>query len=55
MRLFIAFLVICCVGCTRSSRYAFTLKGDLDGMKYGKACVIAPGDRAETLYTSEIV
>ena len=54
MRLFIAFLVVCCVGCTRSSRYAFTLKGDLDGMKYGKAFLIAPGDSAKILYTAEI-
>ena len=54
MRYFIAFLVVCCVGCTRSSRYAFTLKGDLDGMKYGKAFLIAPGDSAKILYTAEI-
>lgn len=54
MRLFIALLVICCVGCTQSSRYAFTLKGDLDGVKYGKAFLIAPGDSAKILYTAEI-
>lgn len=54
MRLFIILFVICSVGCTRSSRYAFTLKGDLDGMKYGKAFLIAPGDSARILYTTEV-
>lgn len=54
MKLFIVFLVICCVGCTRSSRYAFTLKGDLDGMKYGKAFLMTPGDSSKVLYTAEV-
>ena len=54
MRLFIVFLVICCVGCTCSSRYIFTLKGELDGMKYGKAFLIAPGDSAKILYIAEV-
>ena len=54
MRLFIVFLVIRCVGCTCSSRYIFTLKGELDGMKYGKAFLIAPGDSAKILYIAEV-
>ena len=32
MRLFIAFLVICCVGCSQSSRYQFSLKGNIEGV-----------------------
>lgn len=54
MKLFIVFLVICCIGCTGSSRYAFTLKGDLDGMKYGKAFLMTPGDSSKILYTAEV-
>lgn len=54
MKLFIVFLVICCVGCTQSSRYAFTLKGDLEGMKYGKVFLIAPGDSSKVLYTADV-
>lgn len=54
MKLLIAFLVICCVGCARSSRYAFTLKGDIHGIKYGKAFLIDPRDSVGVLYTTEI-
>ncbi len=44
MRLFIAFLVICCVGCSQSSRYQFSLKGNIEGVKYGTVFLMTPGD-----------
>lgn len=54
MRLFIIFLVIGCISCTRSSRYPFCLKGDIDGIKYGKAFLITPGDSAKVLFTTDL-
>ena len=54
MRLFISFLVICCVSCTRSSRYQFSLEGDLEGVKYGKVFLIAPGDSSKILFSTDL-
>ncbi|HJA16073.1 MAG TPA: AhpC/TSA family protein [Candidatus Butyricimonas faecavium] len=54
MKLFIVFLVICCVGCTQSSRYQFCLKGKIEGVKYGKAFLILPGDTSKILYTTDL-
>ena len=54
MRLFISFLVICCVSCMRSSRYQFSLEGDLEGVKYGKVFLIAPGDSSKILFSTDL-
>lgn len=54
MRLFIIFLVMCCIGCTRSSRYQFCLKGNIDGVKYGKAFLMTPGDSSKILFSADL-
>ena len=50
MRLFIAFLVICCVGCSQSSRYQFSLKGNIEGVKYGTVFLMTPGDSLSLIH-----
>ena len=54
MRLFIAFLVICCVGCSQSSRYQFSLKGNIEGVKYGTVFLMTPGDSSIVLYKTDL-
>lgn len=54
MRLFIAFLVICCVGCSQSSRYQFSLKGNIEGVKYGTVFLMTPGDSSIVLYKTNL-
>lgn len=54
MRLFIIFLVIGCIGCTRSKSYPFCLKGDIGGIQYGKAFLITPGDSAKVLFSADL-
>lgn len=54
MRLFIAFLVICCVSCSQSSRYQFSLKGNIEGVKYGTVFLMTPGDSSIVLYKTDL-
>ena len=46
--------VMCCVGCTQSSRYQFSLKGDLEGVKYGKAFLMTTGDSSKVLFSTDL-
>lgn len=55
MRGLIVFLIICCVGCTRqNSRYQFCIKGNIDGVKYGKVCLMTSGDSSEMLFSTDL-
>lgn len=54
MKLFFAFLVICCVGCAQSSRYQFSLKGNIEGVKYGTVFLMTPGDSSKVLCKTDL-
>lgn len=55
MRGLIVFFIICCVGCTRqNSRYQFSIKGNIEGVKYGKVCLMTPGDSLEVLFSTDL-
>lgn len=54
MRCFIVLLAMFCVGCADTSRYSFVLKGDVEGIKYGKAWLLTPGDEEQEVCCTEI-
>lgn len=54
MKLFISFLAICCIGCTQSSHYQFSLRGDIEGVKYGKVFLLIPGDSLNVLFSTDL-
>ena len=55
MKALIVFWVICCVGCTQQSlRYQFSLKGNLEGVKYGKAFLMTTGDSSKVLFSTDL-
>ena len=43
------------MGCTRqNSRYQFSIKGNIEGVKYGKVCLMTPGDSSEVLFSTDL-
>lgn len=55
MKALIVFWLICCVGCARqSSCYQFSLKGNLEGVKYGKAFLMTTGDSSKVLFSTDL-
>lgn len=55
MRALIIFFMICCVGCVRqASRYQFSLKGNMEGVKYGKVFLMTVGDSSKVLFSTDL-
>lgn len=55
MRLLAISLFACCFGCFAQDGYQYSLKGDIDGIKYGKAFLLLPAkDKNIVLDSAEI-
>lgn len=46
--------IICCIACTDNTRFPFSIKGNIDGIRYGKAFLLTAGENRKVLFETEI-
>ena len=52
MKIGIIFILLLCIGCSGTQQYSFSIRGNVEGAKYGKAFLLTP--KEEVIYSTKI-